>query len=316
MTLTIIAAAIVVAVFTGAQSPQPGISQTAASHHQRGVEFHLQRRLDEASREYSRALQLDPPRAPTADELSLIRRFAPRVYTTPDELFSLKDAAAILHPTDRLVAYHLFWEDDIDFPDDNDPCDHEVVWVRYSPDRRSIEGFWTYFHARILEGDAQALHDAREHGMRPRTNVQWGKHGSMPLGWEQMKIVADAGDLEREYYPIGQAISLTDYNRGIWNKLRNEGRRSQQHPLSRRLGWPDRFSGGWERFVDFSHLVDPLKLINGSRMVSVSRWNSAVINQHFLAYNFRPKIEWPTDVAIGPVRIVTSPVDQAGLPRS
>jgi hypothetical protein len=34
-------------------------------------------------------------------------------------------------------------------------------------------------------------------------------------------------------------------------------------------------------------------------MVSVSRWNSAVINQQFLTYNFRPKTEWPTEAAAG-----------------
>ena len=78
--------------------------------------------VDEASREYARALSLDPPRTPSAGELETIRRFAPRVYTTPAESFPLKDAAAVLHPSERLIAYHLFWEDDIDFPDDNDPA--------------------------------------------------------------------------------------------------------------------------------------------------------------------------------------------------
>ena len=31
--------------------------------------------------------------------------------------------------------------------------------------------------------------------------------------------------------------------------------------------------------------------------MAVSRWNSAVINRQFLAYNFRPKTEWPGDTA-------------------
>ena len=230
---------------------EPGPPETAASHHQRGVDFHLQRRLDEAAREYAQALALDPPRAPGADERATILRFAPRVYTTPDEIFPLKDAAAVLHPSERLIAYHLFWEDDIDFPDDNDPCDHEVVWVQFSPDRRSIERFWTYFHGRILEAGEDALRDARDHGMRPRVNVQWGKHGSMPLAWESMAIVGDAGDLERAYYTVGKAHPLADYNRGTWQKLRKEGRRldrsSARAPpglarsLHRRLGALRRF---------------------------------------------------------------------------
>ena len=294
---------------TGASYGAAGPSETAASHNQRGVDYHLQRRLDEAAREYSQVLALDPPRAPVAEERAAILRFAPRVYTTPDEIFPLKDAAAVLHPTERLIAYHLFWEDDIDFPDDNDPCDHEVVWVRFSPDRRSIERFWTYFHGRILEAGEGALRDARDHEMRPRVNVQWGKHGSMPFAWESMAIVGDAGDLERKYYVVGKPITLADYNRGTWEKLREEGRRLIDHPLTQRLRWPDRFTGGWDRFVDFSRSVDLRSLITERGLTSVSSWNSAVINQHFLPYNFRPKTEWPTTLPSGPARAASSPAN-------
>src|SRR5438128_387328 len=73
--------------------------ETAEFHHQLGVAYHLRRCLDDASREYVRALELDPPRELTAEELELVRRFAPRVYVTPSEFFPLKDFAVILHPT-------------------------------------------------------------------------------------------------------------------------------------------------------------------------------------------------------------------------
>lgn len=294
--------ALAAAVTAAGQSKDAG-PETAASHHQRGVDYHLQRRLDEASREYVQALALDPPRTPSTEEHATIVRFAPRVYTTPDEFFPLKDAAAILHPSERLIAYHFFWEDDIDFPDDNDPCDHEVVWIQFSRDRQSVERFWTYFHGRILVAAEDAMRDASAHNMRARVDVQWGKHGSMPLGWETMAIIGDSGDLERAYYAIGKPITLADYNRGTWQKLRKEGRRLIDHPLARRLRWPDRFTGPWERFVDFSRAVDLLSLINERRLTSVSRWNSAVINQQFLPYNFRPKTEWPIDLPAGPVRL-------------
>ncbi len=122
------AVAFAAGLLPAAQSQEPGPTASSASgHHAHGVEFHNARRLDDASREYARAMSLDPPRAPTAAELTVIKRFAPRLHTTATEIFPLKDAAAVLHPTERLIAYHLFWEDDIDFPDDNDPCDHEVV---------------------------------------------------------------------------------------------------------------------------------------------------------------------------------------------
>lgn len=266
---------------------------TAESHHKIGVEHHLQRSLDAASREYARALELDPPRTPTPGQLEIVHRFAPRVHAQRDEFFPLKDFAAILHPDERLIAYHLFWEDDIDFPEDNDPCDHEVMWVRYSADTRSLEQVWTYFHGRILEGGEPALRDARAHGMRARVNAQWGKHGSMPAGWESLPILANTGDIEWQYLTRDKPITLKQYNEATHRKLSTEGRRLLDHPMARRLGWPRRFNGTWEDFVDFSRLVETREFLDRAKMVQVSRWNSATIDQHFLPYNFRPKTEWP-----------------------
>jgi hypothetical protein len=287
---------------------------TAASHHERGVDYHLRRALDDASREYTRALELDPPRDLTPEEWSLVRRFAPRVYTTPAEFFPLKDFAVILHPAARLIAYHFFWEDDIDFPEDNDPCDHEKIWVQYSADRKSIEKIWTYFHGRILSGGEAALRDAHQHAMRPRVNVQWGKHGSMPVGWESMSITADQGDAEKKYYPLNQKITLRQYNEGTFRKLSTEGRRMTDHPLGQRFGWPQKFTGSWEDFVNFSQLVDTLKQLDKTKMAKVSRWNSATINQYFLSYNFRPKTEWPPEDLKYEISDLKSAFDDFHLP--
>jgi hypothetical protein len=268
-------------------------ADSAAEHHRLGVAYHERRCLDDASREYARTLALDPPRELTAEEWKLVRRFAPRLYTTPAEFFPLKDFAVILHPSERLIAYHFFWADDIDFPEDNDPCDHELIWVQFATDRTSLEGFWTYFHGRLLEGGVAALQEARQHAMRPRVNVQWGKHGSMPVGWENLQIVAGAGEAEKSYYPLNQPITLRQYNEGTFRKLSEEGRRLADHPLGLRQGWPRRFAGTWNDFINYSRLIDPLRLLDKTRMARVTRWNSATINQHFLPYNFRPKTEWP-----------------------
>src|SRR5918996_4415636 len=100
--------------------------------HEVGIAHHLERSLNEAAEAYDRALALEPPRDPNAIEWQRITAFAPRVFAQRDEPFALTDVAAILHPQTGIIAYHLFWEDDIDFPDDNDPCDHEVVWVQPS----------------------------------------------------------------------------------------------------------------------------------------------------------------------------------------
>jgi hypothetical protein len=289
-----------------ASTTAPDSSRSAADRHQRGVELHLQRRLDEASREYARVLAQEPSRSPSASELATIRRLAPRLFSTPDEPFALNDAAAILHPSERLIAYHLFWDDDIDFPDDNDPCDHEVIWIRYTTDGQALEQITTYFHDRLLDGGAAAIEDARKHGERARVNVQWGKHGSMPIGWERLRVVADVGDIERDYTKEGP-MSLLDYNRAAWQKLSTEGRRMKEHAMARRLGWPDRFAGSFEQFVDFSRPVDLVALLDQRQLVAVSRWNSAVINQQFLAYNFRPKTEWPTAATATGIRATASP---------
>jgi hypothetical protein len=282
-------------VFTGCFLVSIGgneLAQDAARHHhERGVEFHVKRCLDEASREYAEALKLDPPAEPSPAQLALARRFLPRLYVTPTEPFQVKDFAVILHPSRRLIAYHLFWEDDIDFPEDNDPCDHEVIWVEYSDNGERTVGISSYFHGRILHGSEQALRDALTHSGRPRVNIQWGKHGSLLLGWEKLPIIAKEGDAEKNYYPINRPMTLLEYNRGTFEKLSQEGRRLADHPLGK--GWPRKFSGSWEDFTNFSKLVDPTELFNSRRMIKVSRWNSATINQHFLRYNFRPKTEWP-----------------------
>src|SRR5262245_37580377 len=95
--------------------------------------FHLQRRLDEAAVYYLKLLQLAPSSEPTPEQEMSILRFAPRVFQVPSDPFPLKDVVAVHHPQQSIIAYHFFWSDDIDFPEDNDPCDHELVWVRYNP---------------------------------------------------------------------------------------------------------------------------------------------------------------------------------------
>lgn len=264
-------------------------TESAAEHHQRGFEFHSRRCLDDASREYAEALRLDPPRELTASEWALVQRFAPRAFITPTEFFPLKDFAAILHPTERLIAYHFFWEDDIDFPEDNDPCDHEVVWVQYSPDRQSIEQVWTYFHGHILAGGEVALSDARQHAQRPRINVQWGKHGSLLAGWETFVVKSESNG--------GQTITLKQYNEEDFIRLSTQGHRLPDNPLSSRLGWPLKFTGSWNDFTNFSRLIDTRIVLNKAKLARVTRWNNATINRYFLPYNFRPKTEWPNEKA-------------------
>ena len=280
-----------------AAADAPADGTASAPYDERAVAFHLRRSLDEASEEYGTVLRLDPPRPPSPAQRALIERLAPRVLTTRSEPFALRDVAAVMHPDAPLIAYHLFWDDDIDYPDDNEPSDHEVVWVRYRADG-AIDGFWTYFHGRVLDGGAAALADARSHGGRAAVLVQWGKHGSMPVGWQEQPIEAAETETEADFYPVGTPITLERYNRGTFDKLTARGPRAADHPLARIDGWPRAFAGSWADFSRFDRAVDITGALRRRNLVLVSRWNNASINQRFLRYNFKPKLEWP--IAIRP----------------
>ena len=101
--------------------------------------------------------------------------------------------------------------------------------------------------------------------------------------------MAEDGETEAGHYAIDKPITLDDYNRGTWEKLRTEGRRAGDNPIAARLNWPRRFEGTWEAFSTFPRLVDPLPLIQSRRAALISRWNSAALNRWLIRYNFRPQ---------------------------
>jgi hypothetical protein len=249
-------------------APALKVYESAFRHHEK-------RRLEDASLAYAEALKLAPPLDPVPGQATRIRKFAPRLFTTASEPFPLIDFAAIQHPALPWIAYHLFWEDDIDFPDDNDPCDHEVIWVKTDAAGRRLETYITYFHRQLVSASPPAIDDANRRGGRPAVLVQWGKHGSMPLDWEKLKS-ANMADFER---------------------LSTKGRYQQESPLGRR--WPRLFRGSFEDFLRFPLPVDPLPLLERNRMEKVAHFNNAVINRHFLRYNFAAKTDWPEAVCAG-----------------
>lgn len=118
-----------------------------------------------------------PGALPVADSaVSLARGLAPVLYRQPDETFPLSRAVAIVHPTRRIIAYHLLWRDDVHgaWLPFTIPTDEEVVWVGYDTTGAPTD-LWTYWHGKILHTDWTGKGT-------PAINVQWGKHGSMPQG--------------------------------------------------------------------------------------------------------------------------------------
>jgi hypothetical protein len=106
----------------------------------------------------------------------LARALAPVLYIQRDEWFPLERVVAVVHPTRRVIAYHLLWQDDVNgsWIPFTVPTDEEIVWVGYDSTNAPIT-VWTYWHGKILRtawtGNGQVAID-----------VQWGKHGSLPRG--------------------------------------------------------------------------------------------------------------------------------------
>lgn len=106
----------------------------------------------------------------------LARSLAPVLFLQRDEPFPLSRVVAVVHPTRRLIAYHLLWKDDahgswIPF---TVPTDQEIVWVGHDSTWAPTE-VWAFWHGRVLHTDW------KDRGT-VTINVQWGKHGSLPRG--------------------------------------------------------------------------------------------------------------------------------------
>lgn len=238
--------------------------------------YHLDGHLRKAGEQYRKVLELAPPLALTEKEEQLIRKFCPILLINPKECFPLKDVVAVHHPSESIIGYHLFWEDDYDFPDDYEPCDHEEVWIEYDPNTEVVTNVMCWFHSRILES-VPAVKEAHTNQQRAIIRIEWGKHGSLLCGWEDMKE------------PL-TGVTLPRWLQETYDRV-TEGGRVPAHPLKR--FWPKGFEGTFEEYIDFSVEVDPLDWLNKKPIMYKTEWVNAVIFTRSLLYNFHPKMEWP-----------------------
>lgn len=106
----------------------------------------------------------------------LARALAPVLFLQRDEWFALERVVAVVHPTRRIIGYHLLWKDDVhgSWIPFTVPTDQEIVWVGYDSTFAPTE-MWTFWHGTILHTPWQARGTSV-------VDVQWGKHGSLPRG--------------------------------------------------------------------------------------------------------------------------------------
>ena len=245
-----------------------------------GESYHMERRLWEAAAYYRRAIRCLPPTEPDETQRAAILRHAPLLHLTRDECFPLRDVIALHHPQKPLIAYHLFWEDDYDFPDDCDPCDHEQVWVGYEPEGGAVTAVWAFYHSRIISTRA-AADDANRRGGRPNVSVQWGKHGSLLPGCGPVRL---------------QTGTVREDMEWTWRDVCRGGR-AAEHPIKRRF-WPARYEGSRGDFFCFPVEVDSRELLEKKRCWLCTPLSNAVIGEYFLTYNFAAKFGWPWDAPV------------------
>ncbi len=250
-------------------------------HYSLGYAYHLMRRLTEASSEYEVVLKLDPPQMAAEEDLKLVEKYTPRLFINPREFFKLKDLVVVIHPEKPVIAYNLFWEDDIDYPGDNDPSDHEVAWIEFNKNKGEVTGVYTYFHKAILSTE-EAVKDANLHNQRARINVEWGEHGSLPLRWEKLHP-------EVIFEKIGKRIKIKDMAQR-YQEL-SKSIKNPTHPLAK--AWPKKFTGSYKDFITFTKYIEIRRFLTKKKMVIINQWPNAVINQYFLNYNYFPKKQWP-----------------------
>lgn len=270
---------------------QQATEETLHTIYERAKEYHKRRCLDDASGLYAEVLKRSSPRIAKNERMNLAMRFLPRVFVTKQEPFELIDVVVVIHPSERLIGYHLVWADDIDYLVDNDPGDHEIVWIEYDVDKKKVENAWAYWHGKIVPGSDEAVKDANDNELRIKVMVQWGKHGSLLVGWDQA-IDIGLGANEKckggyETLQFGRLKGGTRYTRGTES-------RGAEGPYVKDI--PKKFKGTRLEFTQFVEEVDLKERLEDGRLrklIVVSEFANAVIDQWCLPYNIYPKPDWP-----------------------
>lgn len=252
------------------------LNQTATFLHNVGS-------LQEAGYLYADLLDLDTNEKIPRDVSEVAVELAPELYLVESEPFALRDCVAIVHPKKNIIGYHLLWEDDWDFPDDYEPSDHEIIWVEYEATSKRVKRVLTYFHGHVLPSTDCETENGRIHIF-----VQWGKHGSLPTGYKNIRLE----EVTEEYVTENVSKTITtlqwlerDY------KHSQKGGRASNHSIKKQ--WPDKFSGEFKDYLAFKRKLDTRDYVQQPNRIHISKWANAILYEKVLPYNFHAKKEWP-----------------------
>ena len=202
-------------------------------------------------------------------------RFAPILQLNPSEPCSLLTVVAVLHPTKPLIAYHVFFDDDVMLSGRGKLADHEIVWVEYDPVSMKIADVQTLWHRTILRTDACLL-DAKRGDQRPKIDVQWGQHGMLPLGWQSLEQVRPKLEMPA-HFELVRFINRVP-------KL------SPRRPAVT-------FGGSYAQYATFDRVVDSALYIHeGDEIVAE---DPLPFLRSRLATTFTPKKDWPEQMPPG-----------------
>ncbi len=231
------------------------------------------REWSKLKRIYDEMTALEPARPATPDEVTSAEALCPNFRWNREEFFSLRRFVVVIHPTEPVIAYHLGIDGDIDAPPPQRAdfrafaFDNEVAWVWYDPETTRPTRAVLHYHGALLTTELD--------GKPPEVAIEWGKHGLLPQS-------------DRFSMPLTALIR----KRWDWWRLRYYGRKYPRRKDNRE--WPDRFSGDWAAFDDFSIPVNLKEaIVRQPENVVVSRWESLAIYQVTNSFFFRPRVEWP-----------------------
>lgn len=212
-----------------------------------------------------------PPQTASDSIAQLAKRLAPVLYLQRDETFPLERVVAVVHPTERIIAYHLLWRDDahgawLPF---TIPTDEELVWVGYDS-TLTVTHVWTYWHGAIL-------HRPWLGTQRVEIDVQWGKHGSMPRGMDEDDLPLD---LSLDSYFLYAWLGAPDLLLGRFVR-----------------SGPSCFCRGYKRYREFSRQLDTSQRLDA---VAHAIDASGMLGQVFgIPYSRKPA--WPHGVKGSPL---------------